>query len=68
MLVIIFATRLTNCVCTGPMVSTQLAIPHLLKSGRGHILTLSPPLNLDPKWVAGVGTAYTAAKYGMRWV
>lgn len=50
------------------MVSTQLAIPHLLKSGRGHILTLSPPLNLDPKWVAGVGTAYTAAKYGMRWV
>ena len=30
----------------------------------GHILTLSPPLNLDPKW-AGRHLAYTMAKYGM---
>ncbi len=33
-------------------------------SGTGHILTLSPPLNLDPKW-AGMHLAYTMAKYGM---
>ena len=29
-----------------------------------NILTLSPPLNLDPKW-AGMHLAYTMAKYGM---
>ena len=32
--------------------------------GRAHILTLSPPLNLDPNW-AGKHLAYTMAKYGM---
>ncbi len=29
-----------------------------------HILTLSPPLNMDSKWFAA-HTAYTMAKYGM---
>ena len=29
-----------------------------------HILSLSPPLNLDPKWL-GAHTGYTLAKYGM---
>jgi citronellol/citronellal dehydrogenase len=29
-----------------------------------HILTLSPPLNLDPKWFKD-HVAYTIAKYGM---
>ncbi len=40
------------------------AIPHLRRSGCAHILTLSPPLNLDPRWVAP-HIAYTLAKYGM---
>ena len=31
---------------------------------RSHILTLSPPLNLDPKWFSR-HTAYTISKYGM---
>ena len=43
---------------------SQAAIPHLAKAANPHILTLSPPLNLDPKWFAG-HVAYTMSKYGM---
>jgi citronellol/citronellal dehydrogenase len=43
---------------------SQAAIPHLRKSANPHILTLSPPLNMDPKWFAG-HVAYTISKYGM---
>lgn len=42
----------------------QACIPWLKKSGNPHILTLSPPLNLDPKWFAP-HLAYTMSKYGM---
>jgi citronellol/citronellal dehydrogenase len=59
--------KIARKVCWWVYLPTQLAIPHLLKSKRPHILTLSPPLNLDPRWV-GMATAYTAAKYGMRFV
>lgn len=48
----------------GTFLLSKSALPHLRKSGNGHILTLSPPLNLDPKW-AGGHLAYTMAKYGM---
>ncbi|WP_426006646.1 SDR family oxidoreductase [Paenarthrobacter sp. NyZ202] len=48
----------------GTFLLSKLALPALLDSGSGHILTLSPPLNLDPKW-AGMHLAYTMAKYGM---
>ncbi len=40
------------------------AIPHLRRSRHAHILTLSPPINLDPRWL-GPHVAYTLAKYGM---
>ncbi|RUR19738.1 NAD(P)-dependent oxidoreductase [Legionella sp. km535] len=43
---------------------SQAAIPHLLKSPNPHILTLSPPLNMDRKWFAS-HLAYTLSKYGM---
>jgi citronellol/citronellal dehydrogenase len=39
-------------------------IPHLKKSTNAHILNLSPPINLNPKWLAQ-HLAYTIAKYGM---
>jgi citronellol/citronellal dehydrogenase len=39
-------------------------MPHLLKAANPHILNLSPPLNMNPKWFAG-HVAYTMAKYGM---
>lgn len=48
----------------GTFLLSKLALPALRASGAGHILTLSPPLNLDPYW-AGKHLAYTMAKYGM---
>lgn len=48
----------------GTFLLSKLAIPHLEKSDRAHILTLSPPLDLRPQW-AGSYLAYTMAKYGM---
>jgi citronellol/citronellal dehydrogenase len=48
----------------GTFVCSQACIPHLMKSRNPHILTLSPPLNLNPKWFKD-HVAYTMAKYGM---
>ena len=48
----------------GTFLLSKLALPALRASAGGHILTLSPPLNLDPQW-AGKHLAYTLAKYGM---
>ncbi len=48
----------------GTYLCSQRCLPELLKSANPHILTLSPPLNLDPRWFAP-HTAYTIAKYGM---
>jgi len=48
----------------GTFMTSQACLPYLLKSDNPHILTLSPPLNLNPKWFAR-HTAYTISKYGM---
>ncbi|WP_309124372.1 NAD(P)-dependent oxidoreductase [Arthrobacter sp.] len=48
----------------GTFLLSKLALPALRKGTNPHILTLSPPLNLDPTW-AGKHLAYTMAKYGM---
>jgi citronellol/citronellal dehydrogenase len=52
----------------GTFLCSQASLPHLIASARAgrnpHILTLSPPLNLDPNWFAP-HVAYTMAKYGM---
>ncbi len=41
----------------GTFLTTKLALPHLLKSKfTPHVLTLSPPLNLDPEWLRLTGT------------
>lgn len=42
----------------------QAAIPFLKKSSNPHILTLSPPLSMQPRWFAG-HLAYTISKYNM---
>ncbi len=44
--------------------ASQACVPHLARSDNPHVLTLSPPLNLDPKWFAP-HAAYTISKYGM---
>lgn len=48
----------------GTFFVTRACIPHLKKSTNAHILTLSPPINLDPKWLKG-HLAYTISKYNM---
>ena len=48
----------------GTYACTKFCLPHLEKGNNPHVLTLSPPLNLDPKWFRG-NLAYTMAKYGM---
>lgn len=48
----------------GAFLLSKTALPHLRASGHPHILTLSPPLNLEPRW-AGAHLAYTMSKYGM---
>jgi citronellol/citronellal dehydrogenase len=48
----------------GTFFMCKACIPHLKKSTNAHILNLSPPINLNPKWFAQ-HLAYTIAKYGM---
>jgi len=48
----------------GTFFVTKSCIPYLKKSSTAHILNLSPPLNLHPKWFAN-HVAYTLTKYNM---
>ena len=48
----------------GTFATSQACLPHLLKADNPHILNLSPPLSLNPKWFKN-HCAYTMAKYGM---
>jgi len=48
----------------GTFFMSQACIPHLKQAHNPHILNLSPPLNLDPRWFAP-HLAYTLSKYGM---
>ena len=44
--------------------TSQLCLPHLLKSSNPHILCMAPPVDMDKGWFAGT-LPYTMAKYGM---
>ena len=48
----------------GTFVLTKACLEHLRASDHAHVLTLSPPLSADPKWLAG-HAAYTLSKMGM---
>ena len=48
----------------GTFFVSRYCIPHLKKASNPHILTLSPPLNMDIKWFAN-HLAYTLSKYNM---
>jgi citronellol/citronellal dehydrogenase len=48
----------------GAFVVSKACVPHLKRGSNPHILTLSPPISLDPRWLAP-HTGYTIAKYGM---
>jgi len=48
----------------GAFFASKVCVPFLRKSSNPHILTLSPPLGGDPRWL-GLHLAYTLSKYGM---
>lgn len=48
----------------GTFMLSRAAVPILRESENPHILSLSPPLNISPRWLGG-HTGYTLAKYGM---
>jgi citronellol/citronellal dehydrogenase len=56
--------RMMTVNTRGTYLCSQACIPALKRSRNPHILNLSPPLNMAPKWFAG-HVAYTIAKYGM---
>jgi citronellol/citronellal dehydrogenase len=60
--------RMFDINARGSYLVTQCAMPHLLKAPNPHVLNLSPPLTMNPRWFAG-HAAYTLAKYAMSaWV
>ena len=48
----------------GTYLVSRTCIPYVKKAANPHVLNLSPPLDMNPKWFAG-HTAYSMAKYGM---
>ena len=48
----------------GTFMLSRAAVPILKDAQNPHILSLSPPLNITPRWL-GAHTGYTLAKYGM---
>jgi citronellol/citronellal dehydrogenase len=53
-----------NVNTRGAFVVSRGCLPHLKRAENPHILTLSPPISLEPRWL-GPHVAYTIAKYGM---
>ena len=48
----------------GTYLTSKACIPHLKRSANPHVLMLSPPLDMNPRWFKG-HVAYTMAKFGM---
>jgi NAD(P)-dependent dehydrogenase (short-subunit alcohol dehydrogenase family) len=48
----------------GTFLLTKACVPYLEKSANAHVLTISPPVNMNPRWL-GAHPAYTLSKYGM---
>ncbi len=53
-----------DCNVRGTFACCRACLPHLIKGKNPHILNLSPPLKMDPKWFKDM-LAYTMSKYGM---
>ncbi|KAH8361782.1 hypothetical protein KR200_009918 [Drosophila serrata] len=53
-----------NINTRGTFLVSKVCLPYLQKSNHAHILNISPPLSMLPKWF-GPNVAYTMAKYGM---
>lgn len=48
----------------GTFLVSKTCLPHLRRSANPHILMMSPPLDMHPRWFGG-HVAYSIAKYGM---
>ncbi len=48
----------------GTFITSRACLPYLRRASNPHVLTLSPPLDLRPRWFAG-HLAYSLSKYGM---
>lgn len=48
----------------GTFLLTQACLPDLRESANPHVLTIAPPLNMNPRWL-GAHPVYTLSKYGM---
>jgi citronellol/citronellal dehydrogenase len=48
----------------GTFLTSKACIPHLKRAANPHVLMLSPPLDMAPRWFGG-HVAYTMAKFGM---
>ena len=48
----------------GTFLTSKACIPHLKRASNPHVLMLSPPLDMSPRWF-GTHVAYTMAKFGM---
>ena len=48
----------------GTFLTSKACIPWLKRSANPHVLMLSPPLDMNPRWFAG-HVAYSMAKFGM---
>ncbi|MDB5497302.1 MAG: short chain dehydrogenase family protein [Phenylobacterium sp.] len=48
----------------GTFLTSKACLPHLRRAANPHVLMLSPPLDMNPRWF-GPHVAYTIAKYGM---
>ncbi len=48
----------------GTFMLSKECLAHLVKGGNPHILSISPPLDMQPKWFAP-SVAYTISKFGM---
>lgn len=48
----------------GTFLLTKACLPHLRRSAAPHVVTIAPPLNMNPYWL-GIHPSYTLSKYGM---
>ena len=55
---------MTQINIRGTFLLTKACLPHLRESVNPHVLTLAPPMNMNPYWL-GAHPAYTLSKYGM---
>lgn len=54
--------RLLEVNVEGPFAVVQAALPYLRRSANAHVVNVSPPLNMDPRWV-GAHVGHTVGKY-----